>query len=81
MFRIVIWFFFLFVYSQAGEYHEMFSSYVGTQSGNRTVREPLDKVNKEHKDLDLFEIILYVMGLSFAIEGKSHSTYHSRVRS
>ncbi|KAI0089070.1 calcium activated cation channel [Irpex rosettiformis] len=49
MFRIIIWFFFLFVYSQA-------------------VREPLDKVNKEHRDLDPFEVILYVMGLSFAIE-------------
>lgn len=34
-----------------------------------TVREPLDKVNKEHKDLDPFEVIMYTMGLSFAIEG------------
>ncbi|KAI0747298.1 calcium activated cation channel [Irpex lacteus] len=49
IFRILIWFFFLFAYSQA-------------------VREPLDKVNKEHKDLDPFEVIMYTMGLSFAIE-------------
>ncbi len=33
------------------------------------MREPLDKVNKEHKDLDPFEVIMYTMGLSFAIEG------------
>ncbi|KAI0692662.1 calcium activated cation channel [Cytidiella melzeri] len=49
MFRIIIWFFFLFVYSQA-------------------VREPLDKLNPDHSDLDIFEVLLYIMGLSFAIE-------------
>lgn len=40
-----------------------------TDSEMCTVREPLDKVNKEHKDLDPFEVIMYTMGLSFAIEG------------
>ncbi|KAI0346876.1 calcium activated cation channel [Trametopsis cervina] len=49
IFRIIIWAFFLFVYSQA-------------------VREPLDKLDPDHGDLDIFEIIMYTMALSFAIE-------------
>ncbi|KIP12742.1 hypothetical protein PHLGIDRAFT_17507 [Phlebiopsis gigantea 11061_1 CR5-6] len=49
VFRILIWFFFLFVYSQA-------------------VREPLDKQDPDHSDLDAFEVIMYVMALAFAFE-------------
>ncbi|KAH9943256.1 uncharacterized protein BXZ73DRAFT_87627 [Epithele typhae] len=49
VFRIIVWFIFLFTYSQA-------------------VREPLDKVHRDHNDLDNWEIVLYVLALAFAIE-------------
>ncbi|KAF9534693.1 calcium activated cation channel [Crepidotus variabilis] len=49
IFRVTVWFFFLFAYSQA-------------------VREPLEKVEGAHLSLDEWEVVLYVMGLSFVIE-------------
>ncbi|KAL7282554.1 hypothetical protein ACG7TL_004025 [Trametes sanguinea] len=53
VFRIAVWFLFLFSYSQA-------------------VREPLDKLDREHKDLDGWEVLMYVLALAFSLEGKSH---------
>ncbi|KAG2060138.1 hypothetical protein BDR06DRAFT_948194 [Suillus hirtellus] len=47
--RIVIWFLFLAVYSQA-------------------VREPLDLLDPNHTVLDVWEIVLYTMGLAFSLE-------------
>jgi hypothetical protein len=35
---------------------------------SQAVREPLDKVDPGNLDLDVWEIILYVMALSFALE-------------
>ncbi|KAJ3572869.1 hypothetical protein NP233_g2814 [Leucocoprinus birnbaumii] len=48
IFRIVVWLFFLVVYSQA-------------------VREPLERIDITHP-FDVWEIILYFMALSFAVE-------------
>lgn len=36
------------------------------------MREPLDKIDVTHRTFDAWEIILYIMALSFTIEGKSH---------
>lgn len=33
------------------------------------VREPVEQVHADHKDLDEWEIVLYILSLSFAIEG------------
>lgn len=33
------------------------------------VREPLEKLDESHKNLDPWEYVLYIMGLSFLIEG------------
>ncbi|KAH9948400.1 hypothetical protein B0H21DRAFT_690173 [Amylocystis lapponica] len=49
IFRIVVWFLFLAVYSQA-------------------VREPLDKLDPDHSDLDPWEIVMYILALSFSFE-------------
>ncbi|KAF9006592.1 hypothetical protein BDQ17DRAFT_1352015 [Cyathus striatus] len=49
IFRIIVWLFFLFVYSQA-------------------VREPLDKIDRNRNTIDEWEVVLYVMSLSFIIE-------------
>ncbi|RPD66965.1 calcium activated cation channel [Lentinus tigrinus ALCF2SS1-7] len=49
IFRIIVWFLFLFSYSQA-------------------VREPLDKLDPDHGDLDVWEIIMYVLALAFSFE-------------
>ncbi|CDO73749.1 hypothetical protein BN946_scf185015.g77 [Trametes cinnabarina] len=49
IFRIAVWFLFLFSYSQA-------------------VREPLDKLDREHKDLDGWEVVMYVLALAFSLE-------------
>ncbi|KAF8812231.1 calcium activated cation channel [Phlegmacium glaucopus] len=49
IFRVLVWLFFLVVYSQA-------------------VREPLEKLNESHKGFDGWEIILYVLSLSFIVE-------------
>ncbi|KAH9077030.1 calcium activated cation channel [Lactarius deliciosus] len=50
--RIVIWLFFLAVYSQA-------------------VREPLDRLDPLHRHFEFWEVLLYVMGLAFLLEGAS----------
>lgn len=34
------------------------------------VREPLDKLNRDHDDLDEWEIVMYVLALAFSLEGK-----------
>ena len=35
-----------------------------------TVREPLDKLDPDHGDLDTWEIIMYVLTLAFSFEGE-----------
>lgn len=73
IFRIAVWFLFLFSYSQAGScialaahiYIELIESY--------PVREPLDKLNRDHDDLDEWEIVMYVLALAFSLEGKIDS--------
>lgn len=55
IFRIVVWLFFLVVYSQA-------------------VREPLERLDEAHRSLDSWEIVLYVMSLSFIVENV-HKSY------
>ncbi|KAI0720322.1 calcium activated cation channel [Cerioporus squamosus] len=49
VFRIMMWFLFLFAYSQA-------------------VREPLDKLDPDHGDLDIWEIVMYILALAFSFE-------------
>ncbi|KAI0375859.1 hypothetical protein BV20DRAFT_959903 [Pilatotrama ljubarskyi] len=49
MFRIAVWFLFLFSYSLA-------------------VREPLDKLDPDHGDLDAWEVVMYVLALAFSLE-------------
>ncbi|RDX53892.1 calcium activated cation channel [Lentinus brumalis] len=49
VFRITMWFLFLFAYSLA-------------------VREPLDKLDPDHGDLDIWEIVMYVLALAFSVE-------------
>lgn len=61
--------FFLFVYSQAGEHHAIQVLPPSSRSDQISVREPLDKIDGDHSDLDVFEVILYVMALAFAFEG------------
>lgn len=39
------------------------------------VREPLERLGDSHLNFDIWEIILYVMGLSFVIEGKLLNFY------
>ncbi|KAH9833732.1 uncharacterized protein C8Q71DRAFT_838808 [Rhodofomes roseus] len=34
----------------------------------QAVREPLDKLNPEHSELDFWEIVMYVLGLAFSFE-------------
>ncbi|KAI0268117.1 calcium activated cation channel [Gloeopeniophorella convolvens] len=53
--RVLIWLFFLVVYSQA-------------------VREPLDRLDPQHRHLDEWEIVLYIMALSFTF-GDLHNIY------
>ena len=36
-----------------------------------TVREPLDKLDPDHGDLDTWEIIMYVLTLAFSFEGEA----------
>lgn len=40
---------------------------------NETVREPLDKLDPDHGDFDEWEIVMYVLGLAFSIEGNKLS--------
>lgn len=80
IFRIAVWFLFLFSYSQAGScialaahlYVELTKSYL--------VREPLDKLNRDHDDLDEWEIVMYVLALAFSLEGKIKFNPFSRSR-
>ncbi|KAI1796187.1 calcium activated cation channel [Ganoderma leucocontextum] len=54
MFGIVVWFLFLFAYSQA--------------VSSCAVREPLDKLDPNHRDLDIWEIIMYILALAFSFK-------------
>lgn len=38
---------------------------------SQAVREPLDTIHRDHSDLDPWEIVMYVMGLAFTLEGSS----------
>jgi hypothetical protein len=66
--RIVIWLFFLVVYSQAGTI--FFSLARSSSKIVRTVREPLDRLDPLGR-LDCWEIALYFMALTFSFEGAS----------
>jgi hypothetical protein len=67
--RITIWLFFLFVYSQAGTRH--FPCFRRLSYIVETVREPLDRLDPLHRHVDVWEFILYLMGLAFTLEGAS----------
>jgi hypothetical protein len=67
--RIVIWLFFLVVYSQAGTI--IFPDTSRSSNVVRTVREPLDRLDPLRSHLDVWEITLYVMALAFTLEGAS----------
>ena len=67
--RVVVWLFFLVVYSQAGtppphsrELPDLFIF---------TVREPLERLDPLRRHFDFWEVVLYVMGLAFLLEGVS----------
>ena len=36
----------------------------------RVVREPLDKLDPNHRDLDVWEIVMYVLALAFSFQGE-----------
>ncbi|KAH9927239.1 uncharacterized protein B0H18DRAFT_1084767 [Fomitopsis serialis] len=38
---------------------------------SQAVREPLDKLNPEHSELDFWEVVMYVLGLAFSFDGES----------
>jgi hypothetical protein len=67
--RIVIWLFFLVVYSQAGTI--FFTRTRRSFKIVRTVREPLDRLDPLLSHLDFWEIALYFMALTFLVEGAS----------
>jgi hypothetical protein len=67
--RIAIWLFFLVVYSQAGTI--FFSCSRRLSKIARTVREPLNRLDPLRSHLDLWEIALYFMALTFLFEGTS----------
>jgi hypothetical protein len=56
------------VYSQAGTF---FSGTPRSSNIVRAVREPLDRLDPLRRQLDSWEITLYVMSLSFLFEGAS----------
>ena len=39
-----------------------------------SVREPLDKLNPKHSELDPWEIVMYVLGLAFSFDGEPPSS-------
>src|SRR6266702_6339983 len=61
----------------------LFSSWYATSSLSRatrfisTVREPLDRLDPLHRHFDFWEVLLYVMGLAFLLEGASVFTSHA----
>ena len=65
--RILIWLFFLFVYSQAGT--RLFPRFRRLSEVLETVREPLDRLDPLHRHFDVWEFILYFMALAFTLEG------------
>ena len=65
--RILIWLFFLFVYSQAGA--RLFPSFRRLSKEVGTVREPLYRLDPLHRHFDIWEFILYFMALTFTLEG------------
>ena len=67
--RIAIWLFFLLVYSQAGTI--FFSPTRRSSKIVRTVREPLSRLDPLRSHLDFWEIALYLMALTFLLEGAS----------
>jgi len=66
IFRVVVWLFFLVVYSQAGQH---LSTSIPCSCPNLIlVREPLERLDERRTFLDEWEIVLYIMALSFFIE-------------
>jgi hypothetical protein len=67
IFRIIIWLIFLFVYSQAGQLQGL--CFCPRQmSLFPVVREPLEQFDQQN--FDKWEIGLYILSLSFLIEGE-----------
>jgi hypothetical protein len=66
---MVIWLLFLIVYSQAGTI--FFSCTYRSSKISWTVREPLDRLDPLRRHLDVWEIVLYFMALTFLFEGAS----------
>ncbi|KAL6305806.1 hypothetical protein BKA93DRAFT_816703 [Sparassis latifolia] len=47
---------------------------------SQAVREPLDKLNPDHSDFEAWEIIMYILGLSFSFEGMpAEPRFHSSI--
>lgn len=80
IFRIAVWFLFLFSYSQAGSCMALASHLYVELTKFHPVREPLDKLNRDHDDLDEWEIVMYVLALAFSLEGKIDSERITRTR-
>ena len=69
IFRITVWLFFLFVYSQAGKLQSPLKDLLLIFS-KWPVREPLEKIDTALKGFDKWEVVLYLFSLSFFLEGK-----------
>lgn len=65
-----MWLLFLFVYSLAGQF-ALFGLCPpnGSIELRHPVREPLERLGDAHRFLDKWEIVLYVLALSFVVEG------------
>ncbi len=59
------------VYSQAGDELGVFFI---AQTNLYSVRSPLDRLDINHQFLDGWELALYIMALSFALEGNISSS-------
>jgi hypothetical protein len=70
IFRITVWLFFLFVYSQAGGLQSPFEISCLLIFSKWSVREPLEKLDKARQGFDEWEVVLYLFSLSFFLEGK-----------
>lgn len=75
-FRILVWLFFLAVYSQAGKCSCIYikgSQYLMDTCACK-VREPLEKLGPNQSTMDGWEILMYIMALAFTIEGEPPSS-------
>jgi hypothetical protein len=70
-FRITVWLFFLAVYSIAGAFMPISTSTTVSKPRPQQVQEPLDKIDPNNQHIDAWEVILYVLALSFSLESES----------